>query len=316
MYHFKCLKLAIHAETQDMIFLPPFKGAIFRSAFGNAFRKTVCVARSKTCPTCFLNTQCIYSYAFESPIQEQSTICKNYSHAPHPFILNPPLEQKTCYEPGDCVDFELTLVGGIIDSLPYFIYTIIRMGELGLGKTRGKFKIIDVKAVNAYDHHVETVYANETLMPIKTILTFDHAQEKAQRIASDQIGLNWLTPLRIQHDGRLCDDPGFELIMKNCFRRITSLLYFHCNDNAPPYHDDAIKQAVFIQKIQSNTQWQTWTRYSSRQQNTHNVGGLIGEMTFQGDLIDYIPYLELCSWINLGKGTAFGLGKFQLMTYE
>jgi len=307
---FKCTKLIIKAEALDFMELPAYKGSVFRGAFGNAFRKTVCVAKSNSCTECILINQCLYSYAFESPVSDQSMICKNYSFAPHPFILIPPLDTRHSYEAGHIFHVELILIGKAIESLPYFIYAMIRMGELGLGKQRGQFRILSAKAMDENSKYTETIYQNETMMPIKTILTLEHAQQKARQLRSDQIALNFITPLRIQKNGQLNDNPSFNLIMKNCFRRMTSLLYFHCQDQSPPFYEDAIEQSKYIQKTNSNTSWQSWSRYSSRQKKRHKLGGLIGEMRFEGDLATFLPYLVACSWVNLGKGTAFGLGKY------
>ena len=42
------------------------------------------------------------------------------------------------------------------------------------------------------------------------------------------------------------------------------------------------------------------------------LGGFMGSVTFKGDFGDFIPFLLLGEQVHVGKGTSFGLGKYQL----
>ncbi len=43
------------------------------------------------------------------------------------------------------------------------------------------------------------------------------------------------------------------------------------------------------------------------------MGGVLGEVTYEGDAIgEFLPLLVLGSWVNMGKGTSFGLGNYIL----
>ena len=79
---------------------------------------------------------------------------RKYDRAPHPFIIDPPLDTRTRYEPGSALDFRLTLIGKAIDYLPYFVYAFERMGTLnGIGSGRkfgnGRFEIENVGWIDA-----------------------------------------------------------------------------------------------------------------------------------------------------------------------
>jgi len=56
--------------------------------------------------------------------------------------------------------------------------------------------------------------------------------------------------------------------------------------------------------------WYDWERYSSRQETRMRLGGLVGEVEFEGELAEFLPYLFLGELIHLGKGTSFGLGRY------
>ena len=43
------------------------------------------------------------------------------------------------------------------------------------------------------------------------------------------------------------------------------------------------------------------------------MGGFVGSITFEGDLKGFLPFLLLGEYIHMGKGTSFGLGKYEIM---
>ena len=61
-------------------------------------------------------------------------------------------------------------------------------------------------------------------------------------------------------------------------------------------------------------EWREWTRYSSRQQERLQMGGLVGEAEIEGrDLEPFWPYLWLGQWTHAGKGTSMGLGRYRIV---
>ena len=63
---------------------------------------------------------------------------RKYKNIPHPFIIEPPMDNNTHYQPNDTISFKLILIGKAIDFLPYFLYSFELMAEKGLGKGKGK----------------------------------------------------------------------------------------------------------------------------------------------------------------------------------
>ena len=86
---------------------------------------------------------------------------RKYTVAPHPFILEPALDsQRTCKE-GEGLSFGITLIGRAIDYLPYFIYTFEELGQIGIGKGRGKYELredlwerLPMKAISGPSGHI------------------------------------------------------------------------------------------------------------------------------------------------------------------
>ncbi|CAN2041137.1 conserved hypothetical protein [Candidatus Magnetomoraceae bacterium gMMP-15] len=312
MNSFNCLRLSILAKAKDQIQLPDYKGATLRGSFGYALRRSVCVIKNQNCSDCMLKHKCVYSYAFETPIPENTEMFLNQPFVPHPFILNPITDKTGIYKPGSNLRFGMTLIGRALEYLPYFIYAFMQMGEAGIGKGRGRFTVEQIDALDSIGKPVETIYQNEILKPAQSIINFNHAKKLAKTYNSDKVSIKFLTPVRIKYKGRFCKNLQFHIIVRNLLRRISSLLYFHCNQKPKLAFGQLIKKAESVSLNYDKTFWYDWIRYSGRQKKRMKMGGLMGEVQYKGNLEEFLPLLVLGSWVNIGKGTSFGLGSFIL----
>ena len=152
MERFYFSKFTFVIRCKSLLLLPPYKGSRFRGGFGHAFRRITCALKGKECGDCLLKEQCVYAYVFETPISADAQMMRKYTVAPHPFVLEPPIDTRTTYEQGEELSFGLTLIGHGTDFLPYFIYTFDELGRIGIGKGKGKYELVEV----AEDGHVLT----------------------------------------------------------------------------------------------------------------------------------------------------------------
>jgi CRISPR/Cas system endoribonuclease Cas6 (RAMP superfamily) len=74
-----------------------------------------------------------------------------------------------------------------------------------------------------------------------------------------------------------------------------------------------IEKAGTVKLIESNTEWFDWKRYSTRQEEWMSLGGVTGAVSYEGDLTDFMLLLRLGEYVHVGKGTSFGLGKYEIM---
>ena len=125
--------------------MPPYAGSTLRGGFGHAFRKLVCTQGPIDCRDCTLKAVCPYPYIFETAPFEGAQQLRTYGDVPRPFVIDP-LDTRGEYRPGESFAFRLTLIGRAIDYLPYFILSFRELGEIGIGKGRGRFQLTQVNA--------------------------------------------------------------------------------------------------------------------------------------------------------------------------
>jgi CRISPR/Cas system endoribonuclease Cas6 (RAMP superfamily) len=67
-------------------------------------------------------------------------------------------------------------------------------------------------------------------------------------------------------------------------------------------------------KTDSYTEWKDYRRFSSRQNKSMKIGGLIGLIKLSGDLSPFYPYLKIGEVIGVGQHTTSGFGRYKLMS--
>jgi len=236
---------------------------------------------------------------------------RKYPYAPHPFILKPPFGDENCYDIGDDLCFELTLIGKGTDYLPYFIYTFEKLGEAGFGKSRGKFQLAKVTSLNLENNETEIYNSSEKILH-PGYHTINAESLAHQDTAPVQLTLNFLTPTRIKYSGKYVLDLEFHILIRNLLRRVASLAYFHCGEALELDFKALIEKARRINTTFRKLHWYDWQRYSTSQQTPMRLGGFIGEIGFKGELDEFFPFLRLGEHIHIGKNTAFGLGRYNV----
>jgi hypothetical protein len=109
----RAVRYTFHLTARDRLKLSEYKGSTLRGGFGHAFKHVVCTFKGKPCDNCLLKHRCVYSYVFETLPPDDATKMTKYLRAPHPFVIEPPLEKRELYEPGDILEFE---VAGVCET--------------------------------------------------------------------------------------------------------------------------------------------------------------------------------------------------------
>jgi CRISPR-associated endoribonuclease Cas6 len=329
-------KFEFQLIPEEPIILPSYKGSTLRGGFGNAFRRVVCALKKNDCDDCILKEKCIYSYVFETPPPSDTKMMRKYKSAPHPFVIEPPPEKRRGYTPKDEITFGLTLIGRAIDYLPYFIYTFDELGKMGIGKGRGKYELKTVKSQEskvgasgplAQDNYGNAIIYSSDTKTLKSFtpssLSFPRKWESSLNFKSKEgeaaprpysLTLNFLTPARLIYDGHLTLDLEFHMLIRQLLRRISLLSYFHCGTDMSDWDfKGIIEKAIKVTVKKRNLKWYEWERYSARQDTRMNMGGFVGEISFEGDVGPFMPLINAGEVLHVGKGTGFGLGKYGIV---
>ena len=226
-----------------------------------------------------------YRYFFEPGLNKKGDW-------PKPFVLLPPLDEREHYPKGHQFYLELTLIGEATQHYAIAQAAIEYLGmQMGLGYEQGKYKIIKI------DHS----------QPLLTAI------EKTQ-----QIKLHLPTRLRLKNKNRLQKDkPEFQLIITRLSGRLKTLEKAYMGkETQQDSYQELIHKAKAITIKNSKIKWDDWDRFSGSQKKWMKFGGLMGDVTYTGNLQPFMEQLELGEWLHIGNKTSFGLGKYEMETKE
>lgn len=294
--------------------LPSYKGSTFRGVFGWALKKTVCALRQQECGQCLLKERCVYSLLFETPQGDKPGSASPVNSVPHPFVIKPPLTTRTRFVKGAPFDFDLLVFGEANKNLPYFVYAFETMGKMGIGKkvdgNRARFVLNEVRAGGDVIYTDKTPQL-ETSPPEQLTLEAPDSQE--DQVFRLEITLE--TPLRLKFENRLQADLPFHVLVRAMLRRVSSLMSAYDGGEPDLDYRGLVQRGKAVSTHEKDLRWYDWKRYSSRQDKIMLMGGITGSVTYEGKLGEFLPLLDFCSKVNIGKQTAFGLGKIKINTH-
>jgi hypothetical protein len=331
-FHFELTaaeRLALHLKNP---------GNSLRGAFGATFKRLVCPTPSDCRETCRMKTICPYGQIFEpSPPPGSDRLSLNQD-IPRPFVFRPPTGNETMARPGDSLSFDLILIGKALDYFPYFLVTFRELGNHGIGLGRGRYRIARVSLLNEDGNDVAEVYSgnDNVVRPSPVRITYKDCCRLASdwfagsgqcvanggmrstdnRLRSTGIGsritVRFLTPTLLKADGKLVERPEFHHLLKRLRDRINALAHFYCDDRLEVDFKSFGERAERVQTVSSRIRWEDRDRRSWRTGQAHDMGGFVGEVTYEGDLEEFLPLLILGQYTHVGKYTVWGNGRYEI----
>lgn len=302
-YRFKC-------RFESEAHLPEYKGSTFRGVFGRALKDVVCALKRQECPECLLRRECLYPSVFEPELTMTPTDAGGRADLPLPYVIQADNDPQTVYLQGAPFAFNLLLFGPVNKRLPYFVYAMDQMGKIGIGKKingrRASFRLESVESSGREIYNGENQKLSDSVpwTDLKLGSLTDHSGK------TGTLNLKFETPLRLKHNNRLSPELPFHILVRAMLRRASALLQ-HLDGGEPDLdYSGMVQRARNVIIVANALAWEDRRRYSLRQDQAMMMGGLVGSIAYAGDLDEYLPLIEFCARVHLGKQTAFGLGRF------
>lgn len=285
--------------------LPEYAGSMLRGALGAALKSVMCARTGRDCQTCRIGARCLYAVTYER-FADTAT-----ARRPRPFVIEPPEDRKTDYGKDDTFSFKLVLFGELNRSVAFFIHACDVMGRRGLGRLQegpGRpacmvEEVRDVSGCACFDPASGMLAGSPQTRHLSVDLPT--ADRKGD------LRLHLKTPLRLKHANHLQSDLPFHVLIRGVLGRISGLFSAFAGGEPDLPYRELVARAGEIDTLAGTLRWRDWTRYSSRQQERMQLGGLLGEATYPGVDEVFIALLDLARLLHVGKQTTFGLGRIE-----
>lgn len=268
--------------------------AQLKKLFPRAFRRaTGCIDSTGECGA---GPDCPCRATFGQALTPDPLALRRYQKPPLPFAF-----QLAPLSPGKGkLELSLNIAGDAANHVALYVAALrILFAPDATGNPCGA-RLLAVAARSGDGQRVPVPSAGP--LPALPLLSFDEFLSISGAGASS-ITMKFTTPLRIVQDGSLLLEPPFSSIAGALFRRISSLAYYYGGRELP--HDFKWLAAKSREVACSGASM-------VRSYKSGILQGAAGSISYHGDLSDFIPFLSLGEYLNLGKGSAYGMGCYLL----
>jgi hypothetical protein len=264
--------LRFEFQARDAISFPRGKAAnIFRGAFGDIFRR---VAENSA-----------YAKMFEPRALPAESSPSGFKDRPRPFVLRAaPLDGRR-FEPGEHFTLEVNVFDPEVPALDYFTRSFEQLREEGLGPGRPRVDLIAA-------HELRGVTADLT--------------PRSESVS--KITVAFLTPTELKSDGVTLRDAPFDVLFRRTRDRVSGLASLYQNASDTVDFRGLGERASSVRTTAAQFDQHDYERRSSRTGQTHSLGGFTGQAEYEGDLTEFLPWLEAAWWTGVGRLTVWGNG--------
>jgi hypothetical protein len=274
----------------DSLYFPPGKSAnILRGAFGTILRAT---AGDALYQRMFAPAVGRAPSPAASPPAGQAAggpQPSGLADSPRPFVLRASHLDGCRFAPGSEFEFGFPLFDTRKECLEAVSKTFARLAEEGLGPGRGRAELTAVHGHSPLSLSLE---------PAVT--------------AVEHVTVRFLTPTELKTAGGLARDPEFAILAARLRDRISALCTLYGDGPLTIDFRGFAERAAKIRMTRCEVRHESVQRRSTRTGQTHPLGGFTGEAEYDGDLREFLPYLQAARWTGVGRQTVWGKGELDV----
>lgn len=304
---FEFFPLRFHFVAQEAIRFPAGKPAnILRGGFGLTFRRLVCVPECPGAEACTLRSSCAYARAFEPHAGAKGP--SGLADAPRPFVFRARHLDNVLLNPGQPFHFDFHLFDVEQPPFAQLIEVFAELGREGMGPRRGKADLVGADVLDSACRPRVPLFvrgdAPRELAPVPVVLPLGPATNSPTRVTVD-----FVTPTELKTAGGLASRPDFPVLFSRIRDRISALKALYSRRPLDIDFQAMAKRAESVAIVHSDLRHIRIERRSSRTGQAHPLGGFTGTVEYEGEIAEFLPYLQAARWTGVGRQTVWGKGE-------
>jgi len=293
--------------ARESLFFPPGKAAnILRGALGTVFRRIACVPECRDERTCEGRQTCPYAKVFAPIALGEGPSGLNDS--PRPFVFRARHLDGLTIRPGQPFHFDVNVFALDTVVLAYFVLTFAALAREGLGPRRGKAELQHVRRLAVADQPEQILYESSTQMMAGSV---EPVSVDLDPLASapEKIRVEFLSPTELKHEHRVTNRPEFPILFGRIRDRVSTLRRLYGQGPLEIDFQAIGLRASAVRMTRCEGRRVEAERRSSRTGQSHSIGGFVGIAEYEGDLAEFLPYLEAGRWTGVGRQSVWGKGE-------
>lgn len=252
-----------------------------------------------------------FAALFDPPLSSDPVALRRHQRPGPPFVLLPSGGEPGLFEPGDQFDLTVVFWGDGVRRLGDFAMVLKCLGPLGLHRGEGPFELVSIEAEDPAGVRLP-VWRGGDLSRLAPPISDACWWLETCPPAGTSLCLEFFTPARLVSRGKPLFRTSFARLFPFVLRRVTSMLHAHCDVDVVADAAPLLAAAANAVEIENRLAWEDW-RVLGGTGRSQDLGGLGGAVCLEGDSLAEISWvLHLGSLMNVGKGAAFGAGRYGL----
>ncbi len=276
-----------------------------RGAFGAAFKKLSCTPECRDARVCERRAECAYARIFE-PRAARDGSPSGLADWPRPFVFRASHLDGRTVQAGENFHFDVHLFETKESSLSWFVRAFAEAARCGVGPRRAPAELTGVDALSLGGEPVRRVFDGATLSDPELPLAIDLSAGCPGVIRMRVI---FATPTELKADGQTGESFAFDVLLARIRDRISTLRALY---GVGPLEIDfrAMRERAALVKLKRTAlRWVEAGRRSAHTGQTHSIGGVVGDVEYEGDLAEFVPYLRAGELTGVGRQTVWGKGQ-------
>ncbi|HVW10031.1 MAG TPA: CRISPR system precrRNA processing endoribonuclease RAMP protein Cas6, partial [Bryobacteraceae bacterium] len=126
------------------------------------------------------------------------------------------------------------------------------------------------------------------------------------------IRVEFLTPTELKQSGQIAPEPEFAVLFARIRDRLGTLRSLYGPGPLDIDFQAMGTRAASVRMIRCETRHVEVRRRSSRTGQTHGIGGFTGFADYEGNLAEFLPWLEAAHWTGVGRQCVWGKGEIEI----
>jgi hypothetical protein len=127
-----------------------------------------------------------------------------------------------------------------------------------------------------------------------------------------KVRVEFLTPTELKSKDQIVERPEFPILFGRIRDRLSTLSALYGSGPLEIDFTETGERAARVRLAQCKIRPVSAERRSGRTGKTHPIGGFVGSAEYEGELAEFLPYLEAARWTGVGRQTVWGKGEIRL----
>jgi hypothetical protein len=297
--------------AREPICFPPGKpGNILRGGFGTILRRIACVPGCPGARECELRASCAYARLFEPVALGAGP--SGLTDWPRPFVFRATHLDGSTLAPGADFWYELNLFDTHGSTIAYLVSAFAELGREGMGPGRGHADLATVSLRHQRGEAETRLFEGGALLaanPAAMRLSLEPTSSPHAGAPPHRVRVRFLTPTELKSARHGDVRPEFHVLASRIRDRVSTLRSLYGEGPLAIDFRAFGERAAKVKMTRCEIRRMDATRRSGRTGQVHPIGGFVGEVEYEGELGEFLPYLRAAKWTGVGRQTSWGKGE-------